>query len=149
MSLCLNFVQGGKCYATRQDCLLGRDGALTNNESRKCSLHGKFDVWLTQNDRILVSDLGFPSEEPKQCLALGITEQLAAEIAQTRSRELGTKVLTTQRKCLGCGEDYWYSGHEEAKGVRVARGYLCPNCLGNETEQGFAMKLGNLGHWCG
>jgi hypothetical protein len=147
--MCLNYVQGGKCYATRQDCLLGQNGASAPNDSGKCSLHGKFDVWVTHDDRLLISDLGFPSEEPKQSLALGITEDLAAEIARKRSRELGTRIVTTERMCLGCSKGYWYSGHENSKGVEIGRGYLCPDCLRNETEQGFATKLGSLGYWCG
>jgi hypothetical protein len=147
--MCLNYVQGGKCYATHQDCLLGQNGASAPNDSGTCSLHGKFDVWITHDNRALISDLGFPSEEPKQCLALGVTEQLAVEIAQKSAQELATRILTTERRCLGCGKPYWYTEHENSKVVGIGRGYLCPDCIAHETEQGFATRLGNLGYWCG
>ena len=86
-SLCLNFVLGGNCHATGGKCTLGATGASVKNETLECELHGKYDVWVLQDDKLLVTDLGFPSEEPKQCLALGINQRLAARIA---GREIST-----------------------------------------------------------
>lgn len=103
-----------------------------------------------QDDRLLVSDLGFPSEEPKQCLALGINEQLARQIVGVSLRQIGITFLTTERKCLGCEKKFWYSGHElSTKQAQIGRGYICPNCISHETEDDLARKLGNLGYWCG
>jgi len=148
--LCLNFVQGGVCYATGRRCLLGQEGALAKNDDRKCVLHGKYDVWVMQDNGLLISDLGFPSEEPKQCLALGVNEGLARQITSERSRQLGTMVLTTERRCLRCGTRFWYSDHEIGRRqAETGRGYFCPDCLSHETEETITRKLGNLGYWCG
>jgi len=148
--LCLNFVRGGGCYATDGRCLLGLEGSSAKNDDRKCVLHGRFDVWVMQDDRLLISDLGFPSEEPKQCLALGINEQLARQIGGERSQQIGITFLTTERKCLGCEKKFWYSDHElSTKQAQTGRGYLCPNCLSHETEDDLTRKLGYLGYWCG
>ena len=148
--MCLNFVQGGDCYATGAKCLLGLEGASAKNPDRGCVLHGIYDVWIMQDNGLLISDLGFPSEEPKQCLALGINEKLAKQIAAERSRKLGTTVLTTERKCLGCGRPFWYSDHENSpRRVETGRGFFCSDCLSHETEQTMTRKLGNLGYWCG
>ena len=148
--MCLNFVQGGSCYATGGKCLLGLEGASAKNTDRECLLHGIFDVWVMQDNGLLISDLGFPSEEPKQCLALGINESLAKQIAAERSRKLGTIVLTTERKCLGCGRLFWYSDHENSpRRAETGRGFFCSDCLSHETEQTMTRKLGNLGYWCG
>ena len=148
--MCLNFVQGGDCYATGAKCLLGLEGTSAKNTDHECLLHGKYDVWVMQDNGLLISDLGFPSEEPKQCLALGINEKLAKQIAAERSRKLGTTVLTTERKCLGCGRPFWYSDHENSPwNAETGKGYFCPDCLSHETEQSMTRKLGKLGYWCG
>lgn len=148
--MCLNFVRNGSCYATADKCLLGEKGELARNQDRECPLHGEFDVWLLQDDRVLISDMGFPSEEPKQCLALGINEELATQIAQNKSRKLGTSMLTSERKCLRCGRSYWYSRHEaSAAHAQIGKGYFCPGCISGESEQALSTKLGRLGYWCG
>lgn len=146
----MNFVRGGNCYATGAKCLLGAKGASVKNNAGECELHGKFDVWVMQDDRLIVSDLGFPSDEPKQSLALGINNKLATQIAQEKSRQLGTSVLTTQRGCFGCSTRFWMSEHEALSGAaETGKGYLCPACIGLETEGSMAKKLGILGYWCG
>ena len=146
--MCLNFVQDGICYATGGKCILGAEGGLVRNDSLACELQGKFDVWVMQDDRLLISDLGIPSNEPKQCLALGINQKLATKIANDKSKGFGTSILTTQRRCLSCGGLYWMSEHA-ARNAERGRGYFCPCCIGRETEGSLAKKLGILGYWCG
>jgi hypothetical protein len=146
----LNFVQGGICYATGGKCILGAEGARVKNDALACELQGRFDVWVMQDDRLLVSDLGIPSDEPKQCLALGINQKFAAQISNEKSRLFGTSVVTTQRKCLCCGVAYWMSEHDSSAGnADTGRGYFCPSCIGQQTEESLAKKLGILGYWCG
>jgi hypothetical protein len=148
--LCLNFVEGGNCYATSGKCSLGSRGALAKNDALECDLQGKFDVWVMQDDRLLVTDLGFPSDEPKQCLALGINEKLATQIARGKARQLECVVLTTQRKCLRCDTKFWISEHVGfSYAAQTAKAYLCPKCIRQETEESVARKLGDLRYWCG
>jgi hypothetical protein len=148
--MCLNYVQGGKCYATGQECLLGVKGASVRNDTLECRLHGKFDVWVMQDGKILVSDLGIPSDEPKECVALGINPTLAVEIGRRRAKHLGTLVQTTERKCHRCGSLFWMSEHDSSSGAaKTGRGYFCPKCIPQETEATMARELGILGHWCG
>jgi hypothetical protein len=148
--LCLNFVQRGICHATGGKCILGAEGALVKNDSLVCELQGKFDVWVMQDDRLLVSDLGIPSDEPKQCLALGINRKLASQIANQKSKRFGRSVISTQRKCLSCGGSYWMSEHDYSAGnAETGRGYFCPSCIGQQTEESLAKRLGILGYWCG
>ena len=150
LGLCLNYVQGGTCYATGGKCILGAEGALVKNNALACELQGKFDVWVMQDDRLLVSDLGIPSDEPKQCLALGINQKLATQIANEKSKRFGTSVVTTQRKCFCCGVPYWMSEHDSSAGnAETGRGYFCPSCIDRQTEESVAKKLGILGYWCG
>lgn len=148
--MCLNFVQGAKCYAIGSRCILGEKGALARNDALECELHGRFDVWVMQDDKLLVTDLGFPSDEPKQCLALGINQRLATQIAEEKSQQLRSAVLTTQRKCLRCGTQFWMSEHDGSFGApETGKGYFCPTCIRKETEDSVARKLGVLGYWCG
>lgn len=148
--LCLNFVEGGNCYATGGRCSLGSRGALAKNDALECDLQGKFDVWVMQGNRLLVTDLGFPSDDPKQCLALGINERLATQIAGEKARQSGCTVLTTQRKCLRCDTKFWMSEHVSLSyAAQTAKAYFCPTCIRQETEESVARKLGVLGYWCG
>jgi len=148
--LCLNYVQGAKCYATKGKCTLGTKGASAMNGALECELQGEFDVWVMQDDKLLVSDLGIPSDEPKQCIALRISHRLAIQIAKEKSDRLRTPVLTTERKCLSCDASFWISEHDSSYGAgKTGRGYFCPNCLRAETEESMIRKLGVLGYWCG
>lgn len=148
--MCLNFVQGAICYATGGKCLLEARGASVTNQTMECKLHGRFDVWVMQDDRLLVTDLGFPSDEPKQCLALGINEELATKIAGEKARQGGRAVQTTKRKCLRCQTEFWTSGHLGLSyAAQIAKGYFCPSCIQQETEDSVVRKLGELGYWCG
>lgn len=144
--LCLNFVEAGGCYATGAKCLLGLDGAYARNKDGECRLHGNFDVWLMETNDLLITDLGFPSEEPKQCLALGVTETLAREIARKKAYQLKTWILTSERRCSSCGKGYWVSAHNRSSRLPEAGGrYLCPNCIGKKNVD----KLGVQPCWCG
>ena len=148
--MCLNFVEDGSCYATRGKCILGAKGASVQNEALECELHGGYDVWVMQDEKLLVTDLGFPSEEPKQCLALGINSRLADQIALSKSHQLGTSILTTQRKCIECGKSFWVTEHDvSSRAHKAAKGYFCPKCILHETEKNLVRKLGALGYWCG
>lgn len=135
---------------TGRECYLGEQGASAKNEDSECSLHGRFDVWVMQDDKLLISDLGLPSEEPKQCLALGINQESAKQVVEEKSKQPGTMVVTTERKCFGCGRVFWFSEHETSKAqTGTGRGYFCPDCLGHETEKSIATEFGNLAYWCG
>jgi len=120
------------------------------NDAMTCELQGEFDVWVMQDDRLLLSDLGIPSDEPKQSLALGINQKLATKIANEKSQSFRTSVVTTQRKCLCCGVSYWMSEHACSAGnAEVGRAYFCPSCISQQTEESIVKKLGILGLWCG
>jgi hypothetical protein len=148
--LCLNFVLGGDCHATGGKCILGARGTFVKNDDLECELHGRYDVWILQDDKLLVTDLGFPSEEPKKCLALGVNQGLAARIAGERSQALGTPILTTQHECLRCDTRFWTSQHDSSsRTLETGRGYFCPKCISQETERTISKELGALGYWCG
>ena len=147
--MCLNFVLGGKCYATGGKCALGAKGASVKNEALECELHGKYDVWVLQDDNLLVTDLGFPSEEPKQCLALGINQRLAARIAAEKSEKLGRAVLTTQHRCFQCGSRFWMSEHDASETPEPGKRYFCPTCMRQESKQRIEERLGLRSSWCG
>jgi len=147
--LCQNFVQRGGCHATGGKCLLGSRGMYAKNQDRGCELHGGFDVWLTGQNDLLITDLGFPSEEPKQCLALGVNEALARRISQARAQELRTSVLTTQRICFKCHKQYWMSEHTEEEGLReVGKSKFCSHCISDRKMED-KEKLGAQQYWCG
>lgn len=146
----MNYVEGGKCYAMGKDCLLGQRGSSASNYDGKCALHGTFDVWVTQEDDLLVSDIGSPSDEPKMCLALGINRSLAEEIGRNRSAQLGTRVLTTQRRCLACERSFWITEHKNSEDLtNKGRSHLCPSCIGKGVDGLMQEKLGSLRYWCG
>lgn len=148
--MCLNYVQGGKCYATGGECLLGLSGQSAKNTDMQCGLHGNFDVWVTQNDDLLISDMQFPSSEPKQCLALGVSLRLARKVARERAQKPGARILTTKRRCYRCGKSFWISQHRNSSGLfQSARGYLCPICIHGKIGGSIAKRLGVLRDWCG
>lgn len=149
-SLCLNFVEGGECHLIDGKCLLGDRGATAKNSDGECEFHGKFDVWLTEHNYLLITDMGFPSDEPKQCLALGVKESLARTIAMEKSKKLVTKVMTSERRCSRCEALYWTSQHKRSSGL-VETGYnnFCPECINLVTDQERERKLGAQRYWCG
>ncbi len=148
--MCLNFVQGGECYATGGKCLLSSRGASVSNCDGECELHGKFDVWVTEENDLLITDMGFPSEEPRQCLALGVNENLASRIATEKAQKFGSAVLTSQRRCFKCGRRYWVSEHKYVSGLqKIGHGYFCPACSRGDPAKDFEKELGALRYWCG
>lgn len=135
---------------TGENCLLGLGGSYAKNYDATCELHGRFDVWVTQNDELLISDMGFPSAEPKQCLALGVNLGLARRVAREKSQQLGTKVITTQRRCFQCASFFWFSEHRASSGlVEIGQGYLCPRCMRERIDETVKKKLGVMRYWCG
>lgn len=149
-ALCLNFVEGGGCHATGGKCLLGPNSASAKNRDGGCELHGTFDVWLTHKNDLLITDMGFPSEEPKQCFALGVHLTLARKIAASKMRQLRTSVITSEHRCFKCHERYWVSEHRRLTGLlEIGIGYLCPDCIGESKSVDVEERLGVLRYWCG
>ncbi len=148
--MCMNFVQGGGCYATGEKCLLGLNGGSANNHDGKCELHGGFDVWVTQDNNLLVTDMGFPSDEPKQCLALGVNEALARRLASDRAQRFGTSVIMSQRRCIKCAKQYWITEHQKSSGLlEIGHANFCPTCLGGKIDEEMEKRLGSQRYWCG
>lgn len=147
--MCLNFIEDGKCHVNGRKCILGNRGATARNGDRECELHGDFDVWITQGN-LLVTDLGFPPEEPAQSIALGVNEAIATQVASEKSKQMGISQMTSKRKCTQCGELYWVSQHVRTSGM-ARRGYVifCPDCLGRVDHADIERTLGENHHWCG
>ena len=159
--MCLNYIQNGHCLVDGRPCLLGLQGSKARNEHGECVRHGHFDVWRTQEDSILVSDLGGPLGGVKDCHALKISLEEARRTAQTVSRNSGAKILTTERTCSKCRERYWPRA-ESVRRFTPSRltGYFCPSCarISDETEldeclrevdEAQDMRHVDLSAWCG
>jgi hypothetical protein len=148
--VCLNFIEGGGCHVNGGKCLLGDSGAAAKNADRGCELHGEFDVWLTEHNDLLITDMGFPSEEPKQCLALGVNEKVAQTIALEKSKNLRTLLMTSKRRCIRCETLYWISQHKQSFGL-LENGHsnFCPKCVAHVDDQEMEIKLGAQRYWCG
>ena len=142
--VCMNFVEGGICHATRQMCMLGP----VYRTDQLCHLQGCFDVWVTQDDNVLLSDIGAPSPEPKRSLALGVEKSLAVRIAQAAAGEMDCRMLTSQQTCHQCGRSYWISEHESEGTPRLGRRHFCPSCL-RIVDQEASMTRAGLNYWCG
>lgn len=148
--MCLNFVEGGGCHVLDGKCLLAERGATVRNSDGECELHGRFDVWLTEHNDLLITDMGFPSDEPKQCLALGVNESLARSIAMDKSKKLVTRVVTSERRCIRCGAFYWISQHKVSSGLaETGHSNFCPECIDRVTDQERERRLGAQRYWCG
>ena len=85
--MCMNFVEGGMCHITGEKCLLGPRGVTAKNSGGECEMHGRFDVWLTEENNLFISDMGTPAEEPKRCFALGVNVRLALDIATAKAKQ--------------------------------------------------------------
>ncbi|MGA3110309.1 MAG: hypothetical protein ABSD99_12805 [Candidatus Bathyarchaeia archaeon] len=148
--MCLNFVEGGRCHLIDGKCLLGERGATAKNSDGECEFHGKFDVWLTDRNDVFITDMGFPSDEPKQCLALGVKESLARTIATEKSEKFATTVMTSERGCIRCEALYWVSQHERSLGLHeTGHNHFCPQCIGRVTDEEKERRLGAQRYWCG
>jgi len=147
--MCLNFMADEKCHVNGKLCILGSRGALAKNEDHECELHGPFDVWVTDG-KLLVTDLGSPTEEPIQTIALGVNEPLALKIASEKSTLMRIPLITSQRKCLHCGATYWVSQHTHSSGL-TKRAYVtfCPECVQRLPASSVENKLRENCYWCG
>lgn len=139
--LCMNYVEGGRCHVNRKKCLLG----AAYEPGRNCSLQGDFDVWVTHNCTILISDIGPPSPEPKRGIALGVKREVAYSIAKKSLIRNRVALLTTQRVCQHCRNSYWISDHE-LNDARTGRRYLCPQCISTSIND---RTVGFQQYWCG
>jgi len=145
----MNYVEGGFCHITGEKCYLGLRGAAAKNADGECELHGKFDVWLTQQNTILITDMGFPAEEPKQCFALGVNERVARNVATEKAKQMETYILTSQRTCVKCGMQYWISQYGDSVGLLEAgHANFCPKCRSLGIEEDME-RLGTQRYWCG
>jgi hypothetical protein len=147
--MCLNFVENARCHVDGRRCILGARGAFAKNEDHECRLHGDFDVWAIGR-RVLVTDLGFPPEEPAQSLALRVNETVAMTIALEKSARAGMSLTTSQRRCIQCGALYWISEHVRVSGM-IQNGYtsFCPKCFGHVDSLGVERRLTEQRYWCG
>ena len=147
--LCLNFIEDGKCHVDGRSCILGSRGAAARNEDHECELHGGFDVWVTEG-KVMVTDLGFPPEEPVQSIALGVNETVAMATASEKSKQMGIPTTTSKRECIRCGAYYWVSHHARVPGL-TRRGFVtfCPDCLSRLDHLDAESKLGENRYWCG
>ncbi len=149
VSVCLNFIEEGRCHVNGRPCILGPRGATAKNEGHECELHGHFDVWIA-NGNMLVTDLGFPPEEPVQTVALGVNETVALQIASDKSRLMRIPLTTSKRRCIQCAGSYWVSEHIHSSGfTRRAFVSFCPDCLGRFDLSTVEGKLGKNRYWCG
>ena len=147
--MCLNFVENGTCHIDGRKCILGARGAAARNEDSECELHGEFDVWVVAGN-LLVTDLGFPPEEPVQSVALGVNETVAMTIAADKSEQMGMPLTTSKRKCIQCGTLYWMSRHVRDSGI-IQNGYtdFCPNCFCRVDSLQTKKRLDEQRYWCG
>ena len=136
--MCMNYIEGGMCHVTGWECLLG----TSYEPNRDCVLQGNFDVWITHDDRILISDMGSPSPEPKRSVALGVEKGLAGQIAVLAARKVLGQITTTQQKCRRCKSVYWITEHESAA-PKLGRRYFCPMCIEGIGE------IDVPDYWCG
>lgn len=160
--MCLDYVQGGRCLVDGEACKLGSGGRQARNNDGVCERHGPFDVWQTGEDRILISDLGGPFDEVKTCFALGVSLDVATQVAGRTAAELNLPLVTTQRKCNICGTRFWAHRGAQPEVTKFGRtaGYFCLTCLRStprealtehwmeieKAEQGRRIRLDE---WCG
>jgi hypothetical protein len=141
--MCMNYIEGGVCHVTGRGCLLGD----TYDVNRECAIRGNFDVWVTCDDKILISDIGSPSPEPKRSVALGVGKRVAEEIALVTARNNSGEIVTTQQRCRQCREMYWITEHESSL-TRLGRRHFCPRCM--EKIDGSSVGEFDLpNYWCG
>ena len=147
--MCLNFVENAKCHVNGRKCILGARGAVARNGDHECVLHGEFDVWAI-GDRLLVTDLGFPPEEPAQSLALGVNETVAMALASEKSERAAMSLTTSKRRCIRCGALYWVSEHVRVSGL-IQNGYtnFCPTCFAHADSLEVKRRLAERRYWCG
>ena len=141
LQACGNRGSYGVCHVTHQTCSLS--GNLTAYE---CGLRGAFDVWIRLDNAILLSDIGPPSPEAKQLVALGVTKELAGKLALETARSTKSRIVTTQLTCRHCGGHYWITDHDSMDTPKTGRRTLCPHCV-----KSIGMVTGPIAdaYWCG
>ena len=148
--MCLNFIEDGRCHVNGKECILGPRGAVAKNENHECELHGDFDVWVMHDGSILVTDLGIPSEEPAQCLALGVSESVATTVGLEKSEQAAKPLRTSKRRCIRCGALYWMSQHIHTSGlIRYGYATFCPQCFDSIDYEEMGKRLSEQRYWCG
>jgi hypothetical protein len=150
--LCLNYVQRYACLIDASPCLLGSRGSEARNQDRKCPKQGRFDVWRTREDSILISDLGGPYEGVKDCYGLGISLREASRVAQDHASLLAAEIVTTQRKCGKCGVVFWpRAGLIGDSRLHRGASHFCASCMKLASEAGFEeyRRQVCLDEWCG
>ena len=135
-------MEGALCRVTGKDCLLG----TSYDTKHACELNGNFDVWVTIDDDVLISDIGSPSPEPKRSVVLGVNQDVALEVAELTARTMSSAIITSQQKCRKCGCSYWIAEHECTK-LRVGRRYFCPDCI--RGFEGKSDVFDFVDYWCG
>ena len=137
------------CHLNGSKCILGARGAFVKNEDRECAFHGDFDVWVTTKS-LLVTDLGFPSEEPIRCIALRVNESVATELASEKSKQMRLPLETSKLKCAQCGALYWSSQHVRAPGlIQNVYANFCPECFSHTDPSEMERRLERQRRWCG
>lgn len=142
--MCMNYIEGGMCHVTGRECLLG----ISYDLSRECAIRGNFDVWVTCDDKVLISDIGSPSPEPKCSVALGVGRRVADEIAVLTARKKSGEIITTQQRCRQCGKPYWLTEHESSTVTRLGRRCFCPECI-EKFDRSSVGKFDIPDYWCG
>ena len=142
--MCMNYIEGGMCHVTGGECLLGTSYELNH----ECGIRGNFDVWITCDDKILISDIGSPSPEPKRSVALGVERRVADEIATVTARKNSGEIVTTEQRCRHCGKTYWITEHESSTITRLGRRCFCPKCIEKIDRCGVG-EFDIPDYWCG
>jgi len=142
--LCMNYIEGGMCHVTGRECLLGTSYDI----NRECAIRGNFDVWITCDDKVLISDIGSPSPEPKCSVALGVGKRVADEVAVLTARRSSGEIITTQQRCRQCGKPYWVTEHESSTVTRLGRRCFCPKCIA-KFDRISVGKFDVPDYWCG
>jgi ribosomal protein L33 len=138
----MNYIEGGTCHVTGRECLLGTSHEINH----ECAIRGDFDVWITCDDKVLISDIGPPSPEPKRSVALGVGKRVADEIAMLTALKTSGEIMTTQQRCRQCGRLYWITEHESSV-TRLGWRRFCPRCIGS-TDRSVG-KFDVPDYWCG
>jgi len=142
--MCMNYVEGGTCHVTGSECLLGTPHEI----NRRCTIRGNFDVWITRDDKVLISDIGPPSPEPKRSVALGVGKEVADEIAVLMARKNSEEIITAQQRCRQCGGRFWITDHDSSTVTRMGRRYFCPKCIERYGKDNF-VEFDVPEYWCG
>jgi len=131
------------------------------NERNECMRHGPFDVWRTQEDSVLISDLGVPYDGVKDCHALGVSLEEVTKIVRALSQNSQVRIITTERACKKCGARFWPRANRLGSDVRgPVRDHFCDSCARlrsgselmkywREIGRAHGAECVDLSEWCG